>query len=459
VIVKILRLKYLLLGAVSLSLATASILAPLTVHAASASLSWAKQTSLGSGTSADSSPLMAKDANGNIYIADSTLQQSGSYHQLGLLKYDPDGNLVWSQSYVETDLHEILMGIAVDGQQNVYVETDSTRFGANYLTLKYSPAGVLLWAQKYSTNSPQNRSQPLGDIRPFAVDAYGNSYVSGQDSSGTVLVKYDTDGNLVWSHTFPDCNSQSYCSRTNVILSGGNVVVTGNAFDSISNSVERLVALKYDTDGNLVWSYVSGNQNNIGFSSSTIDTDGNVYLTGAIGNPSQFSTIKLSSSGGLVWSRLYGAQNIPYMPNDVKVDVQGDVYVTGFYSSNGWVATTVRYNSSGNVVWSANYKLKNQQARGLELSLDGLGNAYVAVQGVDSDHGGTNYDFEVLKYDSSGKQVLEAIYDSGVVDYLNRMYRDDSEGVFLVGTQCQMNGQNCLVEVAKMVAPLKLLQI
>ena len=125
----------------SLLLSAAFLQFPARVGAASVSTAWAQQASLGAGTSADFTPQIAKDSSGNIYTLSDATQPNG-YRALGLIKYDATGNVLWTQTYSEPDLHDINMGLALDGAQNVYVEADSARFGANYLTLKYSPSGV-----------------------------------------------------------------------------------------------------------------------------------------------------------------------------------------------------------------------------------------------------------------------------------------------------------------------------
>lgn len=205
--------RYILLTfSVLFSLLSAIILqSPLKAQAASASIAWAQQTSLGSGTSADFTPQIVRDSSGNIYALSSALQSTG-YRELGLVKYDPAGNVLWVQTYSEANLHDINMGLALDGAQNVYVEADSARFGANYLTLKYSPAGVLQWSEKYTDNNPESRPHPIGDTMPFAVDTAGNSYVSGFNATGSVLIKYDANGSLIWERSEGDCQTTSGCN-------------------------------------------------------------------------------------------------------------------------------------------------------------------------------------------------------------------------------------------------------
>lgn len=156
------------------------------------------------------------------------------------------------------------------------------------------------------------------------VDKHGNSYVTGrfQDSlkfgnttlvanigtnvyaSDVFIAKYDLHGNLVWAKRAGGIN-YDYANAITVDTAG-NIFITGlfigtatfgtYSVTSISNDYDVFVA-KYDTNGNALWvKSVGGNGWDVG-SGITLDKLGNVIITGAYRNTGTFGTTTLTSAG------------------------------------------------------------------------------------------------------------------------------------------------------------------
>jgi hypothetical protein len=123
------------------------------------------------------------DGSGNVYVTGYSYG-SETDDDYATIKYDPDGNQLWVQTYNGPgNYSDYAYAIAVDGSGNVYVtgysygsETDD-----DYATIKYDPDGNQLWVQTY--NGPGNYSDYAYAI---AVDGSGNVYVTGVSyGSGT----------------------------------------------------------------------------------------------------------------------------------------------------------------------------------------------------------------------------------------------------------------------------------
>jgi hypothetical protein len=115
-----------------------------------------------------------------------------------------------------------------------------------------------------------------------------------------------------------------------------------------------------------------------------VDASGNVYVTGegffVVDQGSDYATIKYSNSGAQQWVARYNAANSVDVANDIAVDGQGNVYVTG--ESRGPVTeddfATVKYNSSGVEQCVARYiGPGNTFDLAAALAIDGAGNIYV----------------------------------------------------------------------------------
>ena len=139
---------------------------------------------------------VAVDEQGNVYVAGGTgnLGPGSGTNDYAILKYDPNGNLLWTQRYngpgSGPDLNDdFASALAVDEQGNVYVTgwsrgNDTTY---DYATLKYDPNGNLLWVQRYSNPDSYDEAKAL------AVDEQGNVYVTGHSWGSGNGITADVD--------------------------------------------------------------------------------------------------------------------------------------------------------------------------------------------------------------------------------------------------------------------------
>ena len=108
-----------------------------------------------------------------------------------LLKCDKDGNLLWKQRYIYTDVQRNYYNInqveeTNDG--NIFISTGDT-------LLKCDKDGNLLWKKRYtSTEVPIN----YYTINQVEATNDGNIFMS----TGDTLLKCDKDGNLLWKKRY-----------------------------------------------------------------------------------------------------------------------------------------------------------------------------------------------------------------------------------------------------------------
>ncbi|MBK7253183.1 MAG: SBBP repeat-containing protein [Ignavibacteria bacterium] len=142
---------------------------------------------------------------------------------------------------------------------------------------------------------------------------------------------------------------------------------------------------------------------------------GYVYVTGAsigAGTDYDYATIKYDASGVELWvARYHGPGGGQDFGRSVKVDVSGNVYVTG--GSPGTSSfidyTTIKYNSFGVQLWVSRYNgPQNGYDESYSLVLDDSGNVYVTGE---SYGGTTNEDYATVKYNSSGDQQWSVRYN------------------------------------------------
>jgi hypothetical protein len=138
--------------------------------------------------------------------------------------------------------------IAVDSTGNVYV-AGQTSIGVSdyrFTVLKYFGNGNFGWVRTLGSGNPSSKALEI------KIDNNGYIYSTGPvQESGRfkmLLVKFNSDGGLMWSRTYEvDNQDESYKL---VIDQNNNIYVVGYGY---SNGNTSLVTLKYDQNGNQQW--------------------------------------------------------------------------------------------------------------------------------------------------------------------------------------------------------------
>ncbi|MFN3940879.1 MAG: hypothetical protein ACK4IY_09845, partial [Chitinophagales bacterium] len=112
-------------------------------------------------------------------------------------KRDADGNLIWEEKFDNTDntRHEVAKWVAVDNDNNILV-CGSIRSGyaspanAASVLMKFDPDGNLIWRTVYDFDFDGSYTVKC------VVDADNNIYVLGRNGSPTVseINKFNADG-------------------------------------------------------------------------------------------------------------------------------------------------------------------------------------------------------------------------------------------------------------------------
>lgn len=315
------------------------------------------------------------DPAGNVIVGGSSFL-NGSMTRTLILKYDPNGNLLWK---TRATIGVGARRVATDAAGNIYALGPSNNTNSvDYVTYKFAPNGVQLWAKTY--NGPSNfRDEP----NSLAVTPGGTVAVTGRSSSGSYDVStilYDTNGNELWVRRF-DSASDGDAGHDVAFGPGGEVYVGGY---TVLSSLTDMLLLKYDAAGNLVWArtHNGADNNSDAIARIVVDAQGNVLATGYI-QPASFyadmGTLKYDANGNLLWLRLYDGPiaNDEEIPSVLALGPDNSVYVTG-YQQGGIGVATVKYDAGGNQLWAEVYDHPNTLVdRGLAIAVDAAGNATV----------------------------------------------------------------------------------
>lgn len=353
--------------------------------------------------------------------------------------YDTNGNFVYAKNIQPTITNIINIdfeGIYLTGNFSGSADFDpSTGVLTQYSLLtngfigKYDTTGAFVYVKAIGGNKPANNVTNL-----ISTDGANNIYrvgtlsattdldpssatfnVSSLSSPGIFISKYTANGNFVWAQTIPGSIGTSLSISVMNTDVNGNTYIIGRA---TSNGVSSLYMLKYDTNGNNLWT----KQINGGGASGRIvfDSQGNFYITGRISgtstidfDPSPFGTMninpnglilsflaKYSSQGDYIWAKTLAQAGSNSQENETDLQIKNNsLYVTGFFTGiiifnsstnesfealggiNGFVA---KYDLNGNYQFAGTFVNNNLNFSDFSdthsVTVDNDGNFYVTTR-------------------------------------------------------------------------------
>ncbi|MGQ0829476.1 MAG: hypothetical protein ACT4ON_13895 [Bacteroidota bacterium] len=224
------------------------------------------------------------------------------------------------------------------------------------------------------------------------------------------LAKYRNNGTLVWVKR--DGGKQADWGRAVACDMQSNTYVTGDYSDTANFGTHQIIGLgaynnrniflaKYDSLGTCLWAKSAGNTTSEakGFGVA-VDSSGNSYLTGFIGNVGYFDgkpigsagrsccfAAKFDPNGNCIWTKTiagyYGSTG-----HDIKVK-DGDLLVTGDYRGTLYVGTNTYPGSSTS--WSDVFVTKMDTAGNFKWTATAVGEYQDQANSVEFDKNGDVY--------------------------------------------------------------------
>jgi hypothetical protein len=319
----------------------------------------------------------------------------------------------WVQTYdVTTTAFHSVQATAVAPSGNVYAAAnyESASQATEPLLLKYGSDGSLLWSQTYTTS--------LGTLYGIGVDPNDESaYVFGvkphatpNDSDAGLVLKYDSHGNLLWSHLF---QFQAAFPNDAALFAVGRIAPNGDLVLGASNP-RGFVVVRYDPSGTLVWdTFVPG----IEYPSEIeFDAFGDIIVPAVVGeNPHQFGVVKFSGAGALQWVRVVtgGGVGDEYAESAIT-DRTGAIYAVGWLQDpvTGRNGALVKLDSQGNVLWTRLNHGTGPSTLNVLLAVGFSPTGDVRVGGK-VNNAVTRVDIRVIEYTESGDLVWQSDWDDG----------------------------------------------
>jgi hypothetical protein len=405
------------------------------------------------------------DSLGNVYIA-GTFQGtvdfdagSGIYNLTSLgaediyiLKLDMNGNFLWAKGFGST-LGDQINAMTLDRFGNVYATgafqatvdfdpgagtyTLASSGSVDAFVLKLDFSGNFLWAGKIGGTTYQGGNR-------ITLDRWDNVLIAG-NFDGTAdfdpsiatytltaplsldnfILKLNSSGQFVWAKRIggdsQNMNLGIAVDKTGSVYTCGYFYYhtdfdpgSGTYSLTATGSDKDIFVSKLDVSGNFVWAKRIGSANEDLAQAMTIDTTGNLYITGTFVGTVDFDpnagtfnltsvggvsgldmyVLKLNSSGNFIWTKSMGGANTE-LCTSIAIDSIGNIYTTGSFRNtadfnpnagvNNLTSNCVncedmfisKLDSTGTYVWAINIGTSSYSTGGSHIKSDKNGSIYI----------------------------------------------------------------------------------
>jgi len=307
-----------------------------------------------------------------------------------------------------------------------------------------------VWEARY--NAPANGRDISEDM---AMDGQGNIYVTGTTTGASgrtdiTTIKYNSAGVQQWTATYNGpSDSNDYVYKI-ALDNQGNVYLAGES-QGINTKADFTV-IKYNTAGVEQWvKRLNGAYNNDDSAEDiAIDAQGNVYVTGFLndGSPTydKYLTIKYSPDGTVLWQNTYNGPSLTDEAKFITLDADGNVIVTGESGSGTTNNTpdylTIKYNSAGIQQWIARTGVFYRYETVSGVVTDPAGNVYITGT---EERGSDSVNYLTVKYNAAGAQQWSQRFlgEDQNRDIAMCIVSDQNGNIFITGSSSKAGeGQN-----------------
>lgn len=272
----------------------------------------------------------------------------------------------------------------------------------------YSHSPDIMWYKGFGTDLEEHvhegwQTSDLGFI------GIGDTRESEEDVTNILVVKVDAQGTQQWMRSIGTQNKWDvgFCVKE----TAGGYIMGAGIHNPNTRRQERGLA-KLDYHGNIVWQKTYPGEGESGIRGIDITKDGDIIATGYTkANEGGFIFIvedgdgfimKTDPDGNMVWDKAISSPQ----GTKVRIEMDGGLAI----ASTKWVYTNkrdnqdvvlIRTDSDGNELSVQNYGAENNdQCFDFDLTQDG---GYIFA-GHTLSYGSVNWDYLLIKVDSSGKQ-------------------------------------------------------
>jgi hypothetical protein len=373
----------------------------LTKHNSNGDLIWNVEYN-SNGSSNDYGITLKEDNSGNVYVLGTSDNNTTDNYDLVLLKVSATGTLSWATTYGSPfQKNDFGTALVVDPiTNNIYVvgSSEGNSTGYDFLILAFDASGILLWENRYDYNSLTEI--PIG----IEFDANGNLFITGTSASALqswdyTLVNYDMNGNYL-NEVRHNANGLGFDEVTAYTKdNNGNVYITGKTATNPSNINIKTIKLNAQFEVQWLSIYDFDGKDDVATSIS-VDPSGNILIAGYVtlaNSETEALVLKYDIQGNEVWTHRQkgevAQQNAK--ARAVKAGANGAVLLLGEEGNQNNKKTTVtKLKPTGEVEWQEKSKIGNSKPESINIAQD----LAVYVTSIEDETNTSDFKYTNTKY-------------------------------------------------------------
>ncbi|MES2765029.1 MAG: T9SS type A sorting domain-containing protein [Bacteroidota bacterium] len=413
-------------------------------------------------------------------------------------------NWIWARNTKSTG-EDYISKTVTDKFGNIYIggsfNSDSLKFDSfilrnssrnNMFLVKLNPTGGVVWTQ----------SVPKAFFKDMCIDSLGNIYTTGifmattitlgeinitsNDSTlDTFIAKFDTEGKALWAKLISD-SQNAHLVATNIAVDnlqniaiagafwGGPVVFVGDTLFPTSPTYDAIFIAKCNAEGVVEWAYSpkEGSTNDDYPNNINFDSQSNIYISSYYSSPTLIFEndtlrsvsrdtvnsffVKYNSSGKVLWTKSAGNIFPSYNNPEFTVDLHDNttiiltsrnpiiIFGKDTLFNPGRSSIINKFNSFGKLLFSVPVS-KSYNVTAKEIQTDYNGNTYTIGNffGDSAAIGNTtiynsgdrkNLELFISKYNEMGEMIWVKSFGGFGTEYCSSFTTDQYGNLIIAGT-------------------------
>lgn len=262
-------------------------------------------------------------SDGNYAMVGATSSDSKGGFDVYVVKVDPDGNVLWTQTYGGPQ-NDAGFWIAEAGEGNLIITGYyGTAVGySRTLLLKIDRNGTSVWDRNFGSSTINwGKSVVRTADGGYAIAGWRNPGSNGK--ADLFVTRTNSNGTLLWEHDYGGAGDDFGYGITE--LSDGGLLAAGHT-TSYGMGMNDLFLIRTDAAGNELWNKTYGDTGDESGGAIYALDNGLEFIgsTRPRGNFSKFLLIHADKEGNQQWAKTYG-------PEDVNVSGSGARFEDGSY--------------------------------------------------------------------------------------------------------------------------------
>ena len=210
-----------------------------------------------------------------------------------LSKFSTKGENIWTIQWGTEDDDEgrgvtvTSEGIYITGFTYGNLGGDTKSGKSDIFLTKVNPAGDRIWTRQMGTVETEWGNDITSDITGLYVTGFTMGKLDGKEAYGyddSFLIKYDFEGTMLWLKQWGTSGNDEGSS---IALDSSGVYVcgrsNGNFFEAKRIGKDDAFLVKFDMEGNHLWTNIEGTRTNDRARGVTVNSNGKVCITGVTG--------------------------------------------------------------------------------------------------------------------------------------------------------------------------------